>query len=776
MSASDSELLQSYVAEKSEPSFRELIERRLGLVYSVALRNAGFDATAAEEVAQQVFILLSQKAGELTGHPSLTAWLFTATRQIAMRYHRSELRRRVRDQKAHEMSQAISPDSLSPDWTSLRPVIDEAIAELDETDQRAVLWRFFEKQGYAGIGARLGVSEEAARKRVTRALDTLHGALSRRGVTSTAAAIGLALEGNAVANVPEGLAAKVLGSVAGTDAFVVVALAPAVALSAKATLFTGTKVSLGLAGLVVACTFGYRVWRSSSSAPVEALSPAGISESASRPAGEPTDPMARFQAAVQARAAKSAADLEEARRRLREVLTRPPRAQQYPPKPLAEALALFQGQMGEAVPILVEAFRVEDSETQAWALSGLQRALQIWTGEDPEGTRRQAMSELRPLLGKVLSDSRRPDLMRMISLGILYPTKPHRVGSPDSEVRPDLESLAEVERALHATPRKDDTFRFTIADTLIGMGDPDPDTEQVIRRLIPMLDAPVEEDRILAAYAIAKAPVEKPAATKTVLLATLGIPYHLCRGRAAEGLGFLGTNAVEAVPALLEYARTVPYPTTGEQEQVLTAACRIQPGLRAAYPGIDVRLRQEEQARELVAGKPVPEFFRTVILRMATEGDAAFGKSLLRGVAAGANAEEIRKQREPLLAKLELEMQSGSVEEKATFRRAAELVRTTPETTSEEESAPPKPTDIRNLPLAARVVLSDEHNAKESQIEEAIEQFESEKIQTGVFPAVTKESAEAFAKILEEVDPAFCRQWREQVLKDQPWLDRVMPK
>lgn len=179
-SDSDSELLQRYVKGNSEPAFRELIERRLGMVYSVALRNVDLDAGAAEEVAQEVFLLLARKARELQAHPSLTAWLFTSTRRVAGHHQRSERRRRIRELKTQDMSLYFLGDGPSPDWAAIRPLIDQAIADLEETDQRAVLWRFFEKQGYAWIGNQLGVSEEAARKRVGRALDGLHGALVQR--------------------------------------------------------------------------------------------------------------------------------------------------------------------------------------------------------------------------------------------------------------------------------------------------------------------------------------------------------------------------------------------------------------------------------------------------------------------------------------------------------------------------------------------------------------------------------------------------------------------
>ena len=210
MNTSDSELLQRFVADHSESAFRDLVHRYVGLVYSVAQRHGTLEAADAEEVAQRVFVLLAEKASSMTDHPSITAWLFTTTRHIASRHQRTETRRRVREQKAYEMSQSLASDGLIPEWTALRPVIDEAIAELDESDRKAVLWRYFEKQGFACIGSRLGLSEDAARKRVARALEDLRDAFSRRGISSTGAAIGLALEAHAVAATPPYITENIL--------------------------------------------------------------------------------------------------------------------------------------------------------------------------------------------------------------------------------------------------------------------------------------------------------------------------------------------------------------------------------------------------------------------------------------------------------------------------------------------------------------------------------------------------------------------------------------
>src|SRR5437667_5962274 len=62
----DVALLRRYAAEGSEAAFTELVERYLPLVYSAALRQVGGDRSAAEDVAQHVFIELARCAGKLS--------------------------------------------------------------------------------------------------------------------------------------------------------------------------------------------------------------------------------------------------------------------------------------------------------------------------------------------------------------------------------------------------------------------------------------------------------------------------------------------------------------------------------------------------------------------------------------------------------------------------------------------------------------------------------------------------------------------------------------
>lgn len=205
----DGELLRRYARERSETAFEELVRRRISLVYSAALRQLNNDAHLAEDVTQTVFTDLARKARKLSHHASLTAWLYTSTRFVAANIRRTERRRATREEKAHAMNAVSSTQEPEADWSKIRPILDDAIHTLSDDDRESVLLRHFERCSYAEIGARLGLSEDGARMRVNRALEKLHDALSKHGVTSTALALAAALTRDAVGSTPAHLAARV---------------------------------------------------------------------------------------------------------------------------------------------------------------------------------------------------------------------------------------------------------------------------------------------------------------------------------------------------------------------------------------------------------------------------------------------------------------------------------------------------------------------------------------------------------------------------------------
>src|SRR5215203_5831390 len=201
----DSELLQRYARDRCEASFGELVARYIDLVHSAALRQLNGNLTLAQDVTQTVFIDLARKAGSLSTRTVLAGWLYTSTRFAAAKIKRAEQRRQTREQEANHMQELLRDDGPEPGWEKIAPLLDEAMHALSESDRNAVLVRFFEGWPLAQVGAKLGLSEEAARKRVSRALEKLRSRLTRRGVRSSAAGLVAIFAHQAVSAAPAGL-------------------------------------------------------------------------------------------------------------------------------------------------------------------------------------------------------------------------------------------------------------------------------------------------------------------------------------------------------------------------------------------------------------------------------------------------------------------------------------------------------------------------------------------------------------------------------------------
>jgi RNA polymerase sigma factor (sigma-70 family) len=202
----DAQLLRKFVADHSQQAFASLVERHVNLVYSAALRQVGGDAHLAWDVSQGVFLALAQNAPRLASHAALTGWLFTTTRFICAKLVRSRQRGRARDQAASVMNEILHEAAPEPDWAAVRPILDATMHELSETDREALLLRHFDGRSFAEIGRLYGLSENAARMRAERALEKFRARLTRRGITSTAAALGAVLSAHGVGTAPAGLA------------------------------------------------------------------------------------------------------------------------------------------------------------------------------------------------------------------------------------------------------------------------------------------------------------------------------------------------------------------------------------------------------------------------------------------------------------------------------------------------------------------------------------------------------------------------------------------
>ncbi|MEO7415191.1 MAG: sigma-70 family RNA polymerase sigma factor [Opitutaceae bacterium] len=271
----DSTLLRRYTEERSNEAFTELAKRHLDFVFSVALREVHGDFARAQDVTQEVFIALARKASLLHDRATLAGWLHISVRHAAAELKRGEQRRRTREQHAAAMLEQSRPLAAEEDWEQVKPVLNEVVNDLGEVDRDAVLLRFYQQLSLREIGASLRLTEDAAQKRVERALQRMRAALAKRGITSTSVALAALLQHHAVVAAPGGL----LGVISQTAAIG----AAATGAAAVFQFMSLTKIQLGIVGALViagAGTIGFQQYSGKNSREGTAASQVDRQESA----------------------------------------------------------------------------------------------------------------------------------------------------------------------------------------------------------------------------------------------------------------------------------------------------------------------------------------------------------------------------------------------------------------------------------------------------------------------------------------------------------------
>ncbi|WP_265594004.1 RNA polymerase sigma factor [Haloferula sp. BvORR071] len=184
------------------------MDRHLPLVYSVALRVSGSPELAAE-AAQDVFLELIRTPAVMKKEVALLAWLHRGARHRAIDMIRSEIARKRRERSAmadasHD-SEALSGEALA--------MLDEVIEGLPARDRQLVLARYFAGHSLASIGLTAGLSEDAVRMRLARALEKMRAAFGARGIAASAAMLASSLPLQAVTSVPPMLSSGIRATV-----------------------------------------------------------------------------------------------------------------------------------------------------------------------------------------------------------------------------------------------------------------------------------------------------------------------------------------------------------------------------------------------------------------------------------------------------------------------------------------------------------------------------------------------------------------------------------
>jgi len=245
----DRQLLEEYAQSGREEPFRQLVERHINLVYSSALRQTR-NPDLAEDVTQVVFLLMAQRAKKLSSAVVLSGWLYKAARYTVLDMMKMQHRRRQHELRAAKLADAPAPQPQP--WEELRPVLDSAMARLDETSRNAILLRFFEGRSVKETGQVLAMSENAAAKRIGRALAKLRGYLGKEGVALPTGILAGLISANAVESAPVQLAAAVCTeAMAALGAGYAAAGSLALAEATASTMFWANLKTLVLTPLIV---------------------------------------------------------------------------------------------------------------------------------------------------------------------------------------------------------------------------------------------------------------------------------------------------------------------------------------------------------------------------------------------------------------------------------------------------------------------------------------------------------------------------------------------
>jgi RNA polymerase sigma factor (sigma-70 family) len=202
---SDQTLLRAYGENRSEEAFAELVRRYVDFVYSAAKRMVR-DAHTAEDVTQSVFLALAKDARKLTRHPVLAGWLHGTSRNLAANAVRADVRRRMREHQAMAMNALPSGESAVL-WEQIAPQLDAALGELGQNDRDALLLRYFQNKSVREVAQILDTTEDAAQKRVNRAVERLRKIMTQHGVAAGVAGMEVSISAHAMETAPNGLAA-----------------------------------------------------------------------------------------------------------------------------------------------------------------------------------------------------------------------------------------------------------------------------------------------------------------------------------------------------------------------------------------------------------------------------------------------------------------------------------------------------------------------------------------------------------------------------------------
>lgn len=156
------------------PSMDELIEQYSVLLYRYSYRLTG-NPDEAEDLTQQVFLLVQQRRHQLREPRAIRSWLLTIVRNVFLKSRRHKSKKRSLD----EIAEPFIDDSAGSNLWIDREQLQVALLELSEEFRSAVVLFYFDEFSYQEIAEHLGVPIGTVMSRLSRAKSFLKKRLEK---------------------------------------------------------------------------------------------------------------------------------------------------------------------------------------------------------------------------------------------------------------------------------------------------------------------------------------------------------------------------------------------------------------------------------------------------------------------------------------------------------------------------------------------------------------------------------------------------------------------
>jgi RNA polymerase sigma-70 factor (ECF subfamily) len=176
---SDEQLIQ-WVADGDASCLGTLFERHHSGVYQYCLQLTRSPAVS-EDLVQDVFLKLLQKAVSYRGEGSCKAWIFNIARNVTFDYLRRADRRVTSDEDEENAGRLVdhrSTEQVAAGQQNLR-LVARALAEIPAAAREVIWLGRFVFEDYDDLARALGCTASAARVRMHRAMQQLNSTFTR---------------------------------------------------------------------------------------------------------------------------------------------------------------------------------------------------------------------------------------------------------------------------------------------------------------------------------------------------------------------------------------------------------------------------------------------------------------------------------------------------------------------------------------------------------------------------------------------------------------------